>query len=170
MIELLVVLIVLAILVAIAVPSYLRSRERAADAAASANVREAVPAVEAYYADHGTYSSLSPALAPAHLQATYDPGLYVSGMRFRYLSATSYCLSVTVEDSTWSKDGPGGAIRPGRRCTRSNAAERCHAEEADPNFAASHGGKSFVQYYVTDTADASAFGKCVSEKVRSLGP
>ncbi len=170
LIDLLLVIIVIAILATIAVPSYIGSRERAEDAAASANVREAVPAVEAYYADHGTYAKASPALTPEHLRATYDAGVAVDGTRFRYLSPVSYCLSATVGDSTWSKDGPGGEIRPGRRCQRSNAAQLCDAEQRDPNFAASHGGKSFVAFYVVDSADASAFGKCVSEKVRALSP
>ena len=87
-------------------------------------------------------------------------------MRLRYLSPTSYCLSVTVNESTWSKDGPGGELVTGRRCEHSNAAEQCHAEQDDPSFASGHGGKSFVEYYVTDTNASSAFGKCVSEKVR----
>ena len=164
--ELLIVMIVLAILTTIAVPSYLGVRKRAEDATASSRVREAVPAVEAYFADNGTYAAASPALTPTNLQATYDAGIDARDMRLRYLSPTSYCLSVTVSESTWSKDGPGAEILPGRRCERSNAAEQCHAEQDDPNFATGHGGKSFVEYYVTDTNASSAFGKCVSEKVR----
>src|SRR5689334_7527415 len=50
LIELLVVLVILGILLAIAVPSYLGFKDRANRGAAQANVRSAVPAVEAYYA------------------------------------------------------------------------------------------------------------------------
>ena len=53
LIELLVVIVILGILLAIAVPSYLGFKARAEKSAAKANVRAAIPAVEAYYADNG---------------------------------------------------------------------------------------------------------------------
>ena len=49
LIELLVVLNILGILTAMAVPSYIGFRATAQATAASANVKAAVPAVEAYY-------------------------------------------------------------------------------------------------------------------------
>jgi type IV pilus assembly protein PilA len=52
LIELLVVIIIIGILLAIAVPSYLGFRDRANRSAAQANVRAAVPAVEAYFSDN----------------------------------------------------------------------------------------------------------------------
>src|SRR3954451_16368951 len=58
LIELLVVIIILGILLAIAVPSYLSFRDRANNSAAKANVRAAIPAIEAYNADNlGTANS-----------------------------------------------------------------------------------------------------------------
>ena len=51
LIELLVVLVIIAVLLAIAVPSYLGFKARAADRAAQANLRAAMPAAEAYYTD-----------------------------------------------------------------------------------------------------------------------
>ncbi|HET7555314.1 MAG TPA: prepilin-type N-terminal cleavage/methylation domain-containing protein, partial [Gaiellaceae bacterium] len=54
LIELLVVIIILGILLAIAIPSYLSFRTRANKSAAQANVRAAVPGMEAYNADHAT--------------------------------------------------------------------------------------------------------------------
>src|ERR687897_93009 len=47
------------------------------------------------------------------------------------------------------------------------AAATCKAEKADPNFAAGHDGKTFVQFYTgTNGKDAAveqnAYGKCVS--------
>ncbi len=52
LIELLVVIIIIGILLAIAVPSYLSFRDRATDSANKANLRAAIPAVEAYAADN----------------------------------------------------------------------------------------------------------------------
>ncbi len=54
LIELLVVIVILGILLAIAVPSYLGFKQRAERSSAKANVRSALPAMEAWYADHGT--------------------------------------------------------------------------------------------------------------------
>ena len=49
----------------------------------------------------------------------------------------------------------------------SNAAKTCKTQRSDPNFAASHDGKTFQQFYGTNGgsangAGANAFGKCVS--------
>src|SRR5258708_17556641 len=67
LIELLVVIIIIGILLAIAIPSYLKFKDRANNAAAQANVRAAVPGMEAYAADHtGTASqATSSALLPS---------------------------------------------------------------------------------------------------------
>ena len=73
LIELLVVIVIIGILLAIAVPSYLGFRDRAADSAAGANVRAAVPSAEAYYADHGNYTGMD----VAGLVLTYDKGIKV---------------------------------------------------------------------------------------------
>ncbi len=55
LIELLVVMIILAILTAIAIPSYLSFRDRANKSAAGADLRAAIPSVEAFFSDNGTY-------------------------------------------------------------------------------------------------------------------
>src|SRR5262245_66535459 len=56
LIELLVVIVIIGILLAIAVPSYLGFKDRADSKAGQANIRAAVPAVEAYYSDWGNYN------------------------------------------------------------------------------------------------------------------
>ena len=53
LIELLVVMIILAILTAIAIPSYLSFRDRANKSAAAADLRAAIPSVEAFFAAQG---------------------------------------------------------------------------------------------------------------------
>ena len=55
LIELLIVLVIIGILLAVAVPSYLGFKERATARPREANVRAALPAVEAFFADHATY-------------------------------------------------------------------------------------------------------------------
>ena len=43
------------------------------------------------------------------------------------------------------------------------------AEQADPNFAASHDGKSFDEVYGTGPQHTNAFGRCVSSKAKAAG-
>src|SRR5881397_2431848 len=71
LIELLVVIIIIGILLAIAIPSYLKFKDRANASAAQANVRAAVPGMEAYSADHNGYTGATSAL----LKASYDAGI-----------------------------------------------------------------------------------------------
>src|SRR3954463_3942311 len=72
LIELLVVIVILGVLLAIAIPSYLSFRARANKAAAQANVRAAVPGMEAFNADHATgYVGIT----LAKLRASYDAGI-----------------------------------------------------------------------------------------------
>src|SRR6185437_759574 len=59
LIELLVVIVIIGILLAIAVPSYLGFRKQAQDTAGKANVREAVPAAESYYATNNNYTGIN---------------------------------------------------------------------------------------------------------------
>jgi hypothetical protein len=48
-----------------------------------------------------------------------------------------------------------------------NASRDCRAERSDPNFAATHGGQTFEQFYGTGPRDRNAFGRCVSMKARA---
>ena len=111
LIELLIVLVIIGILLAIAVPSYLGFKDRASKSAAQANVRSAVPAVEAYYADNGNYTNMRsrPATHPdttrprGHRRRRQDHGR-------RSRPATSYCISNTQGGFTYYKHGPAGDI------------------------------------------------------------
>ena len=104
LIELLVVIIILGILLAIAIPSYLSFRDRANNSAAKANVRAAIPAVEAYNADNSAgYSGMD----LTDLQA-YDQG--VKNIVVVSSDPTTYCIESTVGQRTWKKDGPGADL------------------------------------------------------------
>jgi type IV pilus assembly protein PilA len=91
LIELLVVIVIIGILLAIAVPSYLGFKDRANQKAADSDVRAALPAVEALYADHGDYALLT--LVKIH--ASYDTGAKFDSV-FLYNTNQTYCITKTV--------------------------------------------------------------------------
>ena len=110
LIELLIVLVIIGILLAIAVPSYLGFKDRASKTAAQANVRSAVPAIEAYYADYGTYSTTAVAPAPgfsATSLAAIDAGVQITVVSG---TTSTYCVSNTQGGFTYYKNGPAGSI------------------------------------------------------------
>jgi prepilin-type N-terminal cleavage/methylation domain-containing protein len=109
LIELLVVVIILGILLGIAIPSYLTFRSRANNSAAKANVRAAVPGMEAYNVDHSTgYAGVN----LAKLQASYDAG--IKSITIRAATAGGYCIQNTLPGTaTYHKSGPSGDISSG---------------------------------------------------------
>src|SRR4051812_12753806 len=111
LIELLVVIIIIGILLAIAIPSYLKFKDRANDSAAQANVRAAVPGVEAYAADHGGYTAVTSVV----LRNSYDAG--IKHVNILSANGTTYCLTSTVGQSTYYKNGPSADIVKSPACT-----------------------------------------------------
>jgi type IV pilus assembly protein PilA len=112
LIELLVVIVIIGILLAIAVPSYLGFRDRANKAAAQANVRSAIPSMEAFYSDNGAYDAPAPGATAAVLKASYDSGLSPT-VTTANLTGITYCIESTVGGQTYHVDGPGGTITAG---------------------------------------------------------
>ncbi len=108
LIELLVVIIILGILLAIAIPSYLSFRDRANKSAGQANVRAAVPALEAYNADHATgYSGATLAKLKS-----IDAG--VKNISVVAASVGGYCIENTAPTTvSFHKSGPAGDIKAG---------------------------------------------------------
>ena len=111
LIELLVVIIILGILLAIAIPSYLSFRTRANKSAAQANVRAAIPGIEAYAADNTKTDYIGAHLTK--LQLSYDAG--IKNITIKVNSAgTGYCIQNTKPTGvSYHKSGPGGDIIPG---------------------------------------------------------
>ena len=107
LIELLVVIIIIGILLAIAIPSYLKFKDRANNSAAAANVRAAVPGMEAYAADHNGYTGVNSAI----LQASYDAG--IKHIRVKSATSTTYCIESTVGPQSFFKPGPSADIQSG---------------------------------------------------------
>ena len=119
LIELLVVLIIIGVLLAIAVPSYLGFRDKAQKTAAAANVREAIPAVEAFYGEQSpaTYAGIGDATThhPSTTGGTAGTGLvgYDSGVDrtlILYGNATAYCISAVNGSHSAKVVGPGGTV------------------------------------------------------------
>jgi type IV pilus assembly protein PilA len=108
LIELLVVIVIIGILLAIAVPSYLGFRNNALDTSAKANVRAAIPAAEGWYANNGTYATLTTANLKT-IDSGVSPDVSVSGTP----TASNYCLTDGKGSSStpnWYYYGPGGTI------------------------------------------------------------
>ena len=136
LIELLVVLIIIGVLLAIAIPSYLGFQKSAQQTAAAADVRQAIPDAEAYFADNNAYTGIS----AATLQTTYDSGLkifsagppQVPGVVTVKASTAAdaatgaaagqeYCISAE-DNGYWSHvSGPGGTVKT------KEAADQCAA-------------------------------------------
>ena len=111
LIELLVVIIILGILLAIAIPSYLSFRDRANNSAAKANVRAAIPAVEAFNADNtGTGNSAGYAGMTISLLQAYDSAIVSTKLHIQTATSVTYCVDSTVGGKTWNKNGPGADI------------------------------------------------------------
>ena len=128
LIELLVVIIILGILLAIAMPSYLSFRTRANVSAAKANVRAAVPGMEAFNADHATgYAGVNLAKLQAELRRGHQ-----ERDRPRATPAATASRTPCPGTVTYHKAGPSGDIKsraPASPGTRSGVAvEASHAD------------------------------------------
>jgi hypothetical protein len=79
------------------------------------NLRASIPAVEAWYADHGTYGGLTLGV----LQQQYDAG--VKDVRFvGALNRKTYCVESTVGEVTYHKQGPASDILLGHCAQKGN--------------------------------------------------
>ena len=74
---------------------------------AMANIRASIPAVEAYYADNGTYKGLTLEL----IQQRYDAG--VQGITVVKADDQTYCIESDAGGFPWHKAGPAADIVPG---------------------------------------------------------
>jgi hypothetical protein len=100
-------------------------------------------------------SASSPAAACKTLQQT-APAMFGPGKTYRNLGA---CVSVKSAQAAQNT---------------TNAAKACRTEQADANFAGTHGGKSFADFYGSSSngngkgqGNGNAFGKCVSGKAQA---
>jgi hypothetical protein len=88
----------------------------AADEKASSNVRAAIPAIEAWKADHGTYKGMT----VAALNGGYDRTIGDSVRLVGPLTKDLYCIESSVVSATWHKAGPAALVESGF-CANTNA-------------------------------------------------
>jgi hypothetical protein len=75
---------------------------------AQANVRAAVPGMEAYYADHDAgYTGVT----LSKLHASYDAG--IKDISIVRAGSDGYCIESTVGSASYHKEGPAGDIAAG---------------------------------------------------------
>ena len=86
----------------------------AAEAQARADIRGAIPVIEAFRADNGTYAGVT----VSGLRTTYDAR--VPDVGIVVMSPDSYCVESEVEGSVFSKTSPGANVVPGP-CPRPGA-------------------------------------------------
>ena len=98
-VELLIGIVLVGILLAIALPSYFGLRERAWDNEAKANLDAAVPAVERYAAETGTYSGMTLGALRA-----IDPSVELDADPV--VTRTTYCIQSSVRRNVWKVSGP----------------------------------------------------------------
>jgi hypothetical protein len=75
---------------------------------AQTNLRAAIPGIEAWNADHGTYAGMT----VKKLRAKYDYG--IPDIKIVRASKSSYCVESTAAGETWSYRGPAGPLARGR--------------------------------------------------------
>jgi hypothetical protein len=85
--------------------------DRSNNYAAKANIRAAIPAVEAYNADN-TSKGASAGYAGMTVSAlhTYDRAINATDLTITLATANTYCVESTVGGTTWKKNGPGADI------------------------------------------------------------
>ncbi len=133
LVEMLLALVILGILLTVAVPSYLTLKDRANRAAATANLRQAIPDILAYAADNVPNGQNDPDGDPTDtgytgltfdiLQQRYDPTIKVAnyfwdnGYVPNPTSASDYCVYTFVGRWYAAKNGPNAPITTGTTMT-----------------------------------------------------
>jgi hypothetical protein len=83
----------------------------------------------------------------------------------------SYTLEQSSNDSSAEHaENPGEEQGNGHGDQQPSAEQLCRAEQSDANFAATHHGVSFAQYYADNPAEPKdAFGRCVDANASAKG-
>ena len=107
LIELLIVVVIIGILAAIAIPRFASTKEKAFDSAAKSDLRNAMSAQEAYFADNQTYAA-----ALSSLSITTSTGISLGGGG----SAGGYNMTSkhSASTKTWTVNVGSGTTTDGK--------------------------------------------------------
>lgn len=108
-VELSAAIIVVGLLLAVSIPSYLGLRDRAHDNEAKALVTAALPAVEEYYAIHGSYADMT-----LHELEKIDATIVLDGNPV--VTEDTFCIQATVGRMTRKIAGPGDTSTASGSC------------------------------------------------------
>ena len=108
LIELLIVVNILGILTLIAIPSYMGLKDKAADGASKANLKNAQTAIYAYFQDNQTYTGLT-----LTSLLTYNGTFDVSKYTLTGVTGTTYCIQSPqgTGSRVWRLNGPGASYQ-----------------------------------------------------------
>jgi hypothetical protein len=88
-----------------------------ADQQAQTTVRAAIPAIEAWHADHGTYKGMTVVALNSQYDRSIGDGIRLVGP----LTKDLYCVESSAGNATWRKAGPAGLVESGS-CASTGAA------------------------------------------------
>ncbi len=102
-----------------------------------------------------------------NVPASFDISLFTKGESVELIVSPNPDGTYTLEQSS-NDTGAQNADNQGQNQGDDNgdhhtsAEQVCAAQQSDPNFAASHNGESFAQFWATDPSNPTdAFGRCV---------
>lgn len=107
LIELLIVVVIIGILAAIAIPQFASTKERAFDATAKSDLRNAMSAQEAYFADNQTYDPAAISTAGAFTTSTGVSVSVSAASTGGYSATASHTAS---SNSYWVEVGTASTI------------------------------------------------------------
>ncbi len=111
LIELMIVIAIIGILAAIAIPQFSAYRTRSYNSAATADLRNAATAQEAYFVDAQSYGPLANITGSRYgLYTSQNVTVTIIGGSISGYTMQSYHTS---GDKTWSIAGPGGSVTSG---------------------------------------------------------
>jgi len=105
LIELLIVVVIIGILAAIAIPQFASTKKKAFDATAKSDVRNAMSAMEAYYADYQLYAPA--AIATGSFTTSQGIAITSGGSAAGYQVTASHSAS---GNTFWVVSGSGTSI------------------------------------------------------------
>ena len=107
LIELLIVVVIIGILAAIAIPQFASTKERAFDATAKSDLRNAMSAQEAYFADNQTYGAHGDVFTAGNFTPSTNVTVTAAGSAGGYTATATHSAS---SNSYWVEVGTGSSI------------------------------------------------------------